>query len=72
MAKQPKKQEPVAKVKKEKVIQSKEQRMYEQRKSETLSGLQALRKQGVLTRAQYRELVAQKGFDSFEDILWSS
>ncbi|EMR6007913.1 hypothetical protein WJW27_004707 [Escherichia coli] len=67
MAKQPKKKEPVAKVKKAKVITSTEQRMYEQRmyeqrKSETLSGLQALRKQGVLTRAQYRKLVTQKGY----------
>ncbi|EON7637314.1 hypothetical protein FOI42_RS03840 [Escherichia coli] len=62
MAKQPKKKEPEVKVKKVKVIQSKEQRTYELRKAETLSGLQSLRKQGVLTRAQYRELVAQKGF----------
>lgn len=62
MAKQPKKKEPVAKVKKVKVIQSKEQRNYELRKAETLSGLQALRKQGVLTRAQYRDIVAQKGY----------
>lgn len=62
MAKQPKKKEPVAKVKKVKVIQSKEQRIFELRKAETLTGLQSLRKQGVLTRAQYRELVAQKGY----------
>ncbi len=62
MAKQPKKQEPVAKVKKVKVTQSKEQRTFELRKAETLTSLQALRKQGVLTRAQYRELVAQKGY----------
>ena len=62
MAKQQKKKEPEVKVKKEKVVTTKEQRDYEQRKLEATSGLQALRKQGVLTRAQYRELVAQKGF----------
>lgn len=64
MAKQPKKKEPVVKEKKVKVkvAQTKEQRLYEQNKTETLKGLQELRKAGVLTRAQYRELVAHKGY----------
>ena len=62
MAKQPKKKEPEVKVKKVKVAQTKDERVSALRKAETLSGLQALRKQGVLTRAQYRELVAQKGY----------
>lgn len=64
MAKQPKKkeQEVKVKVKKEKTIVSKEQRNYELNKAETLKGLQELRKSGVLSRAQYRELVAKKGY----------
>lgn len=62
MAKQPKKKEPEVKVKKAKVAQTKDERVSALRKAETLSSLQALRKQGVLTRAQYRELVAQKGY----------
>lgn len=68
MAKQPKQSKkknealPVVKVKKEKGEKlTREQRLTNLRKEEERINLQKLRKMGVLTRAQYRELAARKG-----------